>query len=244
MRCLKSKTQCAYRDQTDLNFRNQTDSTAKAAQIKWRQRAKQQIASDPKSSEPDTDSQGDQSSKASDTSSDVTESIQQLSLVNSRQNHSTFVPSLSNRYPSQPRQRSYLSRKVDPPLEATAIGLLFSDYIIAPTSVAQGGFFDFLPNMYAKSRPDSALRSTVNTMALANIANKHDLSDLKIAATAGYCQTLKLLGSALQSPSKAVLDETLLTTVLLMIYEVIIFPMTPFSGKVRFIVKKAIIGFL
>ena len=213
LRCLKSKTQCAYRDQVDLNFRNQTDSTAKSAQNKWRQRARQHIALDAKSSESETDSQADQSSE----SSDVTESIQKLSLVNARQKNLYLSQYW---YPANTRPETYVPRKIDPPLEATAIGLLFSDYIIVPKSIDSGGFFNFLPNMYTKSSPNSVLRSTVNTMALANLANKHDIRDLRTAATAGYCQTLKLLNTTLQSPSNAVLDETLLTTVLLMMYEV------------------------
>ena len=218
MRCLKSKTPCAYRDQIDLNFRNQTDSTAKAAQNKWRQRAKHQIPSDPKSNESDTE--GDHSSKGSETSSDVTESIQQLSLANNHQNVSIFDPSLSSQgQPTIPRQRTSLSRKVDLPLEATAIGLLFSDYIV-PEGPQNDGFFNFLPGLYSKSPQNSVLRSTVNTMALANIANKHDLQVLKTVATAKYCETLQLLNAALKSPSDAVLDETLMTSVLLMMYEV------------------------
>ena len=217
---------CRYRDELDLQFRNQTDVAVKRAQEKWRSRATKPLADD-------GDERGDDpggidtstNTMAAESSQHAAETIPQtasddISSITYAASTS-FAYSILPDYRQNPLQAPSMLRPVSPRLEQIAVGRFFSDYVVdTHASNPEQGWNDLLPDMFGRSSSDSCLHVSVIANSLANLAGRQSLPELKDSAAAKYCQALELTNAALQNPEEATRDETLLAVSLLGLYEV------------------------
>ena len=99
-----------------------------------------------------------------------------------------------------------------------AARLFFNDYVV-DRSVISSGLFAYIPDIYAKSPTGSALSKTISAVGLASFSNdKRDPQILK-AAAGKYAAALRSIYAALADPIHARYDETLMTVLLLALYE-------------------------
>ena len=104
-------------------------------------------------------------------------------------------------------------------LENQAIGYFFSNYVFSEPSFQQG-YNWHLPHIFNRLSADSPLSSAIASVGLAGIANTRNSRDAQSASTVQYAAALHGVNAALRSPVEATADETLITVLLLGLYEV------------------------
>jgi hypothetical protein len=110
------------------------------------------------------------------------------------------------------------------PIEDTAVVHLMSCFI-------PGSHFDYLPWMYGQVGAESALVATVHAASMAYLSRELRQSDLMEAARRLYAKALLATNRALADPCAAASDATLVSVLLLSLFEALIWrhPRTPES---------------
>lgn len=112
---------------------------------------------------------------------------------------------------------------VGPGLRQAAIDRFFFDYVLSPDPIdhPQTGFLSHLPFLFGGAEPDSALATAVTAAAFANYAQRTPNADCETYGLKYYVNALNLMGQAVQDPNEVGSIETLLTSFVLGLYEVI-----------------------
>lgn len=113
---------------------------------------------------------------------------------------------------------------LSPSLEDRAAGFFFANYTTTgpPFSDTYQGW---LIQTYLENRPDNKLRVIVQAVGMAAMSNVLNAPDVAMQAKERYCRALQITNSALRDPSQVATDCTLMSILLLGLYEVLeLFP--------------------
>ncbi|RDW92349.1 hypothetical protein BP5796_01743 [Coleophoma crateriformis] len=200
-RCVKRNEICTgYRDDSTLLFRDENAKAAFAAHAPVRRRASSQSAR----SRVRNDSSASISGKSS-----------------------TSAPSDDA---SSPCARP---KPLSSPQDDEAISQFFSEYVVYPcTQNSTPGFLEQLPCLFEEVQHSGriALRMAVEAVSFANIATKGPRNDdLVRKAQQCYGSSLEALANTLEKKEEQVSDYTLMTVVVLDLFEVILHSKLPVS---------------
>jgi hypothetical protein len=104
-------------------------------------------------------------------------------------------------------------------LEDQAVCFFFSNYVLEPEKAGKG-VYEFIPALYGGGGvKDSALAYVVPALGLAGLSGR-GAPQLMPAAHLKYTSALRLINRALRDPEAAAQDQTLMSVLLLGLYEV------------------------
>lgn len=129
--------------------------------------------------------------------------------------HSTQPhPAPTTRYPTP----ESMTMEITPSIEDQAMGFFISNHVSQPTLVPRGQYEWLLE---ALNQPDCAeiVRSSANAASLAGLANATKCSAIKAKACAAYGSALRMTNDALRVRETAVKDSTLISVIMLGLYE-------------------------
>lgn len=104
--------------------------------------------------------------------------------------------------------------------EDRSVNLFFRDFTLAENEDGSSGYLSFLPDMYEKSKKDSGLALAVQASSYAAMANRSNISWLEEKARSLYGKALTAVNQRLRQPREAIEDDTILTILLLIFFEV------------------------
>jgi hypothetical protein len=105
--------------------------------------------------------------------------------------------------------------------EDVVLERFFFDWVIPPIPAnSPVTFFAFLPLMYRNTKPGSVLAESVSALAFANYGQRMKNPEATAHAVQSYGNALGLLARAIGGAAGSKADETLLSVVLLGMYEV------------------------
>lgn len=107
-----------------------------------------------------------------------------------------------------------------PRWEERSVNLFFRDFTLAENEDGSPGYLSFLPDMYEESNKDSGLALAVQATSYAAMANRSDISWLGEKARSLYGKALTAVNQRLRQPRDAVEDDTIVTILLLIFFEV------------------------
>ena len=102
--------------------------------------------------------------------------------------------------------------------EDQAACYFFSNYVFN-RSMVRKSYLEFLPTMYSNDSPESPLWQIVTSLGMAGLANVRNAPDVKAVSTYKYASALRGVNAMLRDPARATDDETLITVLLLSLYE-------------------------
>ena len=106
------------------------------------------------------------------------------------------------------------------PAEAQASCFFFSRYILNNAdSTLRRGYLNFLPDICAKEPTGSALSNIVTSLGLACLSNQRKDPGTMTVAVSKYTEALRLINAALMDPTQAKSDQTLISVMLLSLFE-------------------------
>jgi hypothetical protein len=95
----------------------------------------------------------------------------------------------------------------------------FGHYVLEDSPVSNG-YFDHLPKLYSNSPAGSALSNIVISLGMAGLSIDKAIPQIMTPARSKYAEALRTVGDALNDPREAKADQTLMTVMLLALYEV------------------------
>lgn len=107
---------------------------------------------------------------------------------------------------------------LNPSIEDQALGFFFSNFILPPSFVPRGQF-EYLPGMLHRADTERILQASVTAAGLASFATSTKNTDIMKMAQEQYVTALSLTNKALQSTETAVKDSTLLSVIMLGMFE-------------------------
>jgi hypothetical protein len=114
--------------------------------------------------------------------------------------------------------------------EQQAVCFFFSNYVLEPSESSKS-VYDCLPALYNNESEKSAMSCAVTALGLAGLSYRRGGPCMLSAAKSMYSSALHLTNEALRDPKTAVADATLISVLLLGLYEVcpysITFPTLP-----------------
>lgn len=117
-----------------------------------------------------------------------------------------------------PAPSSIPTRSMTPPIEDQALGFFFANYKIEPSIVPRGQF-EFLAELLKRNDTERILHSSVNAASLASLANTTKSPLIMKRAREEYGAALAMTNRALKSRNTAVKDSTLISVLMLGMYE-------------------------
>jgi hypothetical protein len=203
--CIRSGKECyGYRDALSMMFKDETAVVAKKAEKRYEVLAQQHSSSEP----------GDrQLSRASSSqASPVTWTDAETQLL---------IPPVSSisRYPTP----ESMTREITPSIEDQAMGFFISNHVSQPALVPRGQY-EWLLEAISQPGCEEILRSSANAASLAGLANSTKNPTIMAKARAAYGSALRMTNSALSAKKTAVKDSTLMSVIMLGLYESIAFP--------------------
>lgn len=105
-------------------------------------------------------------------------------------------------------------RSLSQPLEARATSFFLSKYV-------QGSSFEYLPGLYSPSGQEEHLSASVEAVGLASLANELDSIEVHKESKARYIRAIQATNVALRCPVGAIKDCTLISVLLLGLFEAI-----------------------
>ncbi|KAH7132495.1 hypothetical protein B0J11DRAFT_577408 [Dendryphion nanum] len=204
--CVRISKECfGYRDPLSMMFKNESEVVARRAKIRYAELTKKSnqattaaaaaaaVESSPKPYhlDPNSPSSG----------SDSESSAEQLALK-------TWLAS----------QTRFVKKGIAPSLEDQAIGFFFSNYVQKPTFVPRGEF-DFLSEMLDHPETKKIVHSSVAAAGLASLATSTKSPAVMKRAQEEYVKALSMTNKALQSTETALKDGTLVSVIMLGLYE-------------------------
>ncbi|KAL5117191.1 hypothetical protein ACEQ8H_004879 [Pleosporales sp. CAS-2024a] len=183
-------------------FKNESDVVAKKAKKRYEVLAKQKSPHTPTKIEP-------MSPEDVSTTTLAYDWLPQTSCTR-------LVP--DTRYPTP----ESMTRKIEPSIEDQALGFFIGNYVAQPTFVPRGQF-EWVTEMLAQPFTDGILRHSVNAASLAGFANATKSPAIMQQAQAAYVSALHLTNKALTVKESAVKDSTLISVIMLGMYENFVF---------------------
>lgn len=105
------------------------------------------------------------------------------------------------------------------PVEEQAVSFFFSNYVLGPSNQNKT-VYDDLPALCNNVSEKSALSCAVAALGLAGLSYRRSEACLLSAAKVMYSSALHLTNEALRDPTTAAADATLISVLLLALYEV------------------------
>src|ERR1700753_2075098 len=107
-------------------------------------------------------------------------------------------------------------------LEDQVMARFFFDWTLKPDAVKKTGisFLEYLPEFYANCDPESILSKTVKAVAYANYAQRFRVAEARAHAIENCTAALQKMQAEMKNPDLTKVDETLISMVLLGMYEV------------------------
>lgn len=198
--CIRSGQECyGYRDALSMMFKDETAVVAKKAKKKYQALAMQSPLS---------------GSERKTSETDGSEASSFNLYLRAECQSSRPVGSQISRYPTP----ESMVREITPSIDDQAMGFFISNHVSQPTLVPRGQYEWVLEALY---RPDceEILRSSVNAACLAALANSTKNPMITAKAHAAYGSALQLTNSALRVKETAVEDSTLISVIMLGLYE-------------------------
>ncbi|KAF2175423.1 hypothetical protein K469DRAFT_610743 [Zopfia rhizophila CBS 207.26] len=197
--CLRIQKQChGYRDPLNMMFKNESDIVARKARIRYQELSRARM---PKLPSRHRSQPSDPESTSSSSRPSTWEFSNQQILKRS---------SLSN--------LEELTWELIPSIEDQAIGFFFSNYVIPPTIVPRGQF-DYLTELLNRPQTDRVLHTSVLAAGLAGLGNATKCPQIMKKAREEYVSALSMTNKALQSAQTAKKDSTLISVLMLGMYE-------------------------
>jgi hypothetical protein len=103
--------------------------------------------------------------------------------------------------------------------EQQAVCFFFSNYVLEPSN-SRKSVYDYLPALYNNESEKGAMSCAVTALGLAGLSYRKGEPCLLSAAKSMYSSALHLTNEALSDPKTAVTDATLISVLLLGLYEV------------------------
>ncbi|KAH4217285.1 hypothetical protein HBH98_029380 [Parastagonospora nodorum] len=198
--CIRAGKVCfGYRDPLSMMFKNESDVVAKKAEKRYEVLAKQNAPPSSTKKEPLLPER---------TTSEAWES----NFGWLHQNGSTHV--VYTRYPTP----ESMIREIVPSIEDQALGFFIGNYVAQPTFVPRGQF-EWVTELLAQPVTEDILRHSVNAATLAGFANATKSPSIMKQAQTAYVSALRLTNSALRFKESAVRDSTLISVIMLGMYE-------------------------
>lgn len=94
----------------------------------------------------------------------------------------------------------------------------FHDYVLLETR-QPSSLFDMLPSIYQTSSPGSPLTDIITALGLVCLSNTKGAPEALVSARARYVAALHSINDSIRDPGAASADETLMTVILLGLYE-------------------------
>ncbi|OAL49281.1 hypothetical protein IQ07DRAFT_512484 [Pyrenochaeta sp. DS3sAY3a] len=204
--CIRAGKEChGYRDMLSMMFKNESDVVAKKAEKRYEALAKQKAPvivpkREPQLVNPDT--------------SALTTPVSKLKSNGSFNDHRASW----SRYPTP----ESMTREIVPSIEEQAQGFFISNYVAHPSMVPRGQF-EWVPELLARPHTEEILRASVNAASLAGLANTTKSPAIMQKAQTAYVNALRLTNSALRVKETAVQDSTLISVIMLGMYENMVF---------------------
>ena len=100
-----------------------------------------------------------------------------------------------------------------------AVAYFISNYVLQDSG-SKMSYFDYLPQAIGRTDSISPLLSVVKSIGLAGIGHTQHDPQVQLVSTREYSAAISGINTALQDPTRAKKDETLMTVFLLALYEV------------------------
>lgn len=108
------------------------------------------------------------------------------------------------------------------PLNDLAVHFFMANYVGNDPATSQ---FDYLPSFYLRNgSPNPELQQSIEAVGLAGYAKATRRSDLVLPATKSYISAIREINNALSSEVSAAQDSTLISVMLLAMFEIMILP--------------------
>ncbi|CAO2649174.1 Nn.00g101230.m01.CDS01 [Neocucurbitaria sp. VM-36] len=108
--------------------------------------------------------------------------------------------------------------EIAPSIEEQAQGFFISNYVAQPAIVPRGQF-EWVTELLAQPDTEEVLRSSVNAASLAGLATSTKSPVIMQKAQAAYVSALRVTNSALRVKETAIKDSTLISVIMLGMYE-------------------------
>lgn len=200
--CIRSGKEChGYRDVLSMMFRDETAVVAKKAKKRYEALARQTPLSS-------SDPQERQLSRTS--------SSQESTVIWTDVEAHLLVPPVSSilGYPTP----ESMTREITPSIEDQAMGFFISNHVSQPGLVPRGQY-EWLLEAMSQPGCEEILRNSANAACLAGLANSTKNSVIMAKAQAAYGSALRMTNKALQFRETAVKDSTLMSVIMLGLYE-------------------------
>ena len=108
------------------------------------------------------------------------------------------------------------------PLHDLAVNFFMANYVGSDPATSQ---FDYLPSFYLKNgSPNPVLQRSIEAVGIAGFAKASRRSELVFPATKSYISAIREINNALSTDVSAAQDSTLISVMLLAMFEVMILP--------------------
>ncbi|KAF2280862.1 uncharacterized protein EI97DRAFT_368347 [Westerdykella ornata] len=221
--CIRSGKDChGYRDPLEMMFRDENDAVARRAKTKYQELARTRVKRQQRKRQ---QHQGESCPSTPSETSETSETIEASPTPSSEDaNRLMSVQSPSATPPQQSlvhRVRNVSpARALEPSLEDQGVGFFISNYVQGPSLVPRG-HFDFLPELLGQgpSETNPLLRTSVTAAGLAGLAIATKNNAIMKKAREQYVAALRLTNQALQTRETAIQDSTLVSVIMLGMYE-------------------------
>lgn len=188
-----------------MMFKNESDVVAKKAEKRYEELAKQKA--------PVIVPRREQQLLNPDTSVLTTPVSKLKSNVNFNDHRASW-----SRYPTP----ESMTLEIVPSIEEQAQGFFISNYVAQP-SVVPRGQFEWVTEFLSQPHTKEILLASVNAASLAGLANTTKSPAIMQKAQTAYVSALRLTNSALRVKETAVQDSTLISVIMLGMYENMVF---------------------
>ncbi|KAK6611485.1 C6 finger domain-containing protein [Botrytis cinerea] len=212
--CTKASKTCpGYRNMLDLAFRNESSAVIEKAKAK--EKARKIKASEKEQRAPRLPS-ATRTEATNRASSSSERRLSSQSTSASSSNHGDDNEYELNEILMAPRPRAVLA----PSIVEQGTSYFISNFV-AGVSGPSHGHFNYLKDLCRNGGLDEALSTSMTAVGLAGLANRTKSPQLLGEARHEYMVALRRVNGALRSPSDAVKDSTLLSIMVLAVFETV-----------------------
>ena len=204
--CIRAGQEChGYRDILSMMFKNESEVVAKKAEKRYATLAKQKGPKQP----PRNDEEPQATTSVEWT--DFTDSVKPVGRSETR-----IIP--FTRYPTP----ESMAKEIVPSIEDQAQSFFVANYVSQPAIVPRGEY-DWVTDMMKRPETEESLRLCFNAASLAALANTSKSPEVLQKAQKAYVEALQITNAALRVKESAVRDSTLISVILLGLYENMVF---------------------
>ena len=113
----------------------------------------------------------------------------------------------------------FITPPLSPSTDEQATCFFFQNFVLEDTCASRG-HFDYLPGIYRNSKVNKVLEDAVLALGLAGLANRMKVSTVMVKANLKYVMAVRSVSSVLSEIEEAKADQTLISVMLLSLYEV------------------------